>query len=267
MPIAIHIAILPGRTMLDRFENARAVGIEGIEFGGFGLAALVDSIVEASTKTGVRAVMVDHTESGSLLDPDEPQRERALAELRRSVANAVDIGAQGVVFTPHYGAITMPDLTPYMSSIALEAEMLHMHLRTLSDFAYAMGSTLYIQPLERTRTHFLNRVEQAARVARRINHPHVKVAVNFHDMMREETDIASALTDHADVIGYVRVTDTQRRLPGQGSIDYAALAPAFKILGDDVWVTVDYDPALPAERMYADLPASLDMLRRTRIIA
>src|SRR5215207_4752797 len=182
MPIAIQEALLNGSSIPEKFRHARALGVQGIEFEGVGLTANVPEIVSAMVESGVMAAAVHHGAQGNLLDPDPAERERALALLRQSIVNAVDIGAAGVIFVPHYGAPVLPDLAPWMSSAELEAEMLHMHLRTLSDYSEALGVSLYIAPVNRRETHLLNRLEQAARVARRLNHPRVKIVADLYQM-------------------------------------------------------------------------------------
>ena len=140
--------------------------------------------------------------------------------------NAVDIGAAGVVFVPHFGAPVLPDLMPWMTAGELEVELLYTHLRTLSDYAEAMGVDLYVEPINRYETHLLNRLEQAAQIARRLDHPRVKIVADLFHMALEEADIPAAIRDHADCIGHVHLADNNRRLPGQGMTDFAAAAAA-----------------------------------------
>ncbi|MEP7292260.1 MAG: sugar phosphate isomerase/epimerase family protein [Chloroflexota bacterium] len=263
MPIAIQEDMLTGSTILEKFRHAQALGVAGIEFWGTGLTAKVPEIALAMAETGIRAAAVNHGWQGNLLDPDPAERERALAHLRQSIVNAVDIGAAGVIFVPHFGAPVLPDLSPWMSSAELEAEMLHMHLRTLSDYAEALGVDLYVEPINRYETHLLNRLEQAARVTRRLNHPRVKIVADLFHMALEETDTAAAIHAHADCIGHVHLADHNRRLPGEGMIDFAAAAAALKAIGYTGWLAYECGSSSKSEPDdYRDrLPASLAYLR------
>ncbi|MDX2163674.1 MAG: sugar phosphate isomerase/epimerase family protein [bacterium] len=265
----IHIAVqedmLPGRSMVEKFEHAKALGVQGIEFWGRGLPFKVEQIVDAMDRTGIRAAMVNHGRQGRILDSDPLAREQGLDDLRQSIMCAADLRAAGVVFVPHFFGPLMPDLAPYLSAVELEAEMLHTHLRTLSDYADAMGVTLYVEPINRYETHFLNRLEQAAKVARRINHPRVKIVADLFHMALEETDMAAAIRDHADVIGHVHLADSNRRLPGQGLIDFRAMADALHAMAYSGWAAFECgqpgDNAPAAAQYLADLPASLALLR------
>ncbi|MFN8528350.1 MAG: sugar phosphate isomerase/epimerase family protein [Anaerolineae bacterium] len=267
MQIAIQEDMLPGRSIMDKFEQAKDLGLQGIEFWGRGLPMKVEPIVDAMERTGIKAAMVNHGRQGRILDSDPIAREQGLEDLRQSIMCAADIKAAGVSFVPHFYGALMPDLSPYMSAVELEAEMLHTHLRTLSDYADAMGVTLYIEAVNHYETHFLNRLEQAAKVVRRINHPRVKVTAGVFHMALEERDTPTALRDGGDVVGHVHLADSNRRLPGQGILDLKAIAEALKAINYAGWVTLESGmpgentPGSSAAQTLTDLPASLTVLR------
>jgi sugar phosphate isomerase/epimerase len=264
MQIAIQEDMLPGRSMLEKFENARKLGVQGIEFWGRGLSAKVPAIAEAMLETGIAAATVNHGRQGRLLDPHVVERERALAELRDSIACAVDIGARGVIFVPHFFGPVLPDLTPYKTADELQAELLYTHLRTLSDFADAMGVDLYVEPINRYETHFMNRLEQAASITRKLNHHRVKIVADVFHMAMEEENLAQALHDHADQIGHVHLADSNRRLPGRGTTDFATIASALNTIGFDGWAAFECgspsDNQQYAAEYMAEFPKCLSML-------
>jgi sugar phosphate isomerase/epimerase len=266
MHIAIQEDMLPGRSMLDKLEAAAALGIEGVEFWGRDLPQKAQAIVEAIEKTGVKAAAVNHGRQGRMLDAHPLERDKALAELRSSITCAADIGARGVVFVPHFFGPSLPDLSPWKSAEELEAELLYQHLRTLSDFGDAMDVELYLEPVNHYESHLLNRLEQAAMVTRKLNHPRVKIAADLYHMALEEASIVGALNAHGDQIGHVHLADSNRRLPGQGMADFTAAAAALRAAGYEGWATLACgDPgsntSRAAEYVQA-LPDSLAMLRQ-----
>jgi sugar phosphate isomerase/epimerase len=228
MPIAIHEDRLSGSNLIEKFQHARDLGAQGVEFLGAGLTERVPEIVAAMQQTGLRTAAINHGRQRNLLDPDPEERERALKQLRESITNAVDLDAAGVVFVPTFGEALYPDLSPWMSAPELEVEMLYMHLRTLSDFSYAIGTSLFIEPIRRSETHLLNRLEQAARITRRLNHPRVQIAADLADMALEESDIPAALRAHSDCIKHVHFAETA---------DIPAAAAALREIGYQGWTT------------------------------
>lgn len=267
MRFAIQEDMLPGKTVQERFERARALGFAGVEVWGRGLTDRVPEIAAAAQATGMAVSAVNHGRQGDLLHPDRAERERALAQLRESIVNAVDLNAAGVIFVPHFGEPTLPDLTPYKSVIQLEYELLHNHLRTLSDYVYALGTELYIEPLNRYQTHFLNTLADAARVRRKIkDHPHIRLVADLFHMALEESSIPQALTDHAADIAYLHLADSNRRLPGQGLLDFAPIAAALQQMNFQGWAAFECGQVsqnAPYASQYAEaLPACLEGLRR-----
>jgi sugar phosphate isomerase/epimerase len=266
MRLAIQEDMLPGKTTLEQFENARALGIQGIEFWGRGLTARLPHIVDAMHQTGLAAAAVNYGDQGHLIAADRTVREAALAAFRAAVVDAVDIGASGVVLVPHLGAPAVPDLTPYKSVIQLEYELLHNHLRTLSDYCYAIGVDLYIQPVNRYETHFINTMADAVKVRRRIkDHPHIKIAPDLFHMALEERDTPAALREYAADIGYLHLADSNRRLPGSGLIDFTGIAGALNDGKYEGWVALACGQpghnADSARFIYAELPACIARLK------
>lgn len=189
----------------------------------------------------------------------------ALRHLRTSIVAAVDLDAAGVVLAPHFGAPALPDLSPYMSAGRLEAELLHAHLRTLSDFAYALGTQVFLEPLNRYETHYFNRLEDMARVTRRLNHPDVRITADVFHMALEEIDTPAAFIAHGDQVGYVHLADSNRRLPGRGMTDFAAIAAALHHIGYTGWVSLECGSPganAPAAQAIAEaLPTAVAYLR------
>ncbi|MBE2184162.1 MAG: sugar phosphate isomerase/epimerase [Anaerolineae bacterium] len=265
MRIAIQEDMLAGRDLLEKFARARDLGFDGIEFWAKGLPDRIEEAAAALENTGLAASGVNFGRQSSLLSPDPAERERALGELREAIMCASDLGAEGVGFVPAFFGAALPDLSPFMTPEQLESELLIAHLRTLEDYADAMGVTLFLEPINRYETHFLNRVEQAAALARRRNHRRIKVVADLFHMALDEADIPAAIRAHADVIGYVHLADSNRRLPGQGFTPFAEAAAALNEIGYQGWAALECgDPGdnAPRANTYAlELPACAAYLR------
>ncbi len=271
MKIAIQEDMLPGRTLRVKLRHARELGIEGIEFWSEGLTARVPEVAEALAESGIAASAVNMGRVDGFLYPDAKERDAAVSKMRQAFADASDIGAAGVTFVPHRGENKQPDLTPFKTPIEIEFELMVWLLRGVSDLAYAIGVELYMQPVNRYETHFLNRVEQAIHIRRQIqDHPHVKVAANLFHMALEEVNplacLRETLAAEKNDIGQIYLADSNRRLPGQGLLDYDAVMRTLRAFDYQGWLTLECGaPGQNAEYAndFADgLPTCLEKLRR-----
>jgi sugar phosphate isomerase/epimerase len=255
MPISVQEHLLRGRSAMEKWTNARALGLDGVEVDAANLTARVPDIAAAIEATGVRVAAVNLGRRDGYLSPLRDEREAAISAMRQAMADAVDLNAAHVIFVPHFGSSRMPDLTPYRAPIELDAEMMIWLLRTVSDLAYAMDIELDMMPVNHYETSFMTRLEHAVRFRRKIkDHAHIKIAANLFHTALEETDWLGALREHLPHIGYLQLSEHNCRLPGQGVLDFAALAGA---LGDyNGWLTCACE-----EASEADLRASLDYLR------
>ncbi len=260
MKFAIQEAMLPGRSVFERLQQARAAGLDGVEFDARSLTERVPEIVDALAQTGVQAAAVNLGRRDGYLSPVLAEREGAIGAMRQAMADALDIGAAHVVFVPHYGGPKMPDLTPYRAPIELESEMMIWLLRTVSDLAYAMDVELDMLPVNHFESYFINRLDQAAFFRRKVkDHPHIRIAAHLFHMALEEADALGALRTLGQHIGYVYLSDSNCRLPGQGLTDFAAVAAALRDVAYTGWLTLTCDSRHLQFR--SDFAASLQMLK------
>jgi sugar phosphate isomerase/epimerase len=249
MQIAIHESLVPSNSAELLFTAAAAAGADGVVIDAAGLDGRIEAIAAAARAHGVRVAALDYGRQGALLHPDVPTREHALDLLRANIGAAVDLQAAGVLVVPHYGAYHLPDLFPWKSSGELHAELLHMHLRTLSDFCYALGASLFIQTTPPDQTAFISRLEQAYAVVKRIKHPNVMMAVDCAALLAEANPaealsqygrgmaivlLPATLIDHAplDVLrqiafdGWIVLTGSAGNLPDDAVARVRAAFPA-----------------------------------------
>jgi D-psicose/D-tagatose/L-ribulose 3-epimerase len=114
--------------------------------------------------------------------------------------------------------------------------------------ARAAGVTYCIEPLAAPEADFVNTVEQAAAIVRRIGNPNLRTMLDCAAASRMEAEPLAAVLDRwlpTGLIGHIQVNDRNRRGPGQGS---DAFAPVFDALlrnnwqGDVAVEPFDYEP-------------------------
>jgi sugar phosphate isomerase/epimerase len=110
----------------------------------------------------------------------------------------------------------------------------------------AEGLVIALEALNRYETHLLRTLDDADRLRRMIDSPNVQLMADVFHMNIEEDSIAAALRAHADHIVHVHLADSQRREPGSGHLDFAAV---FDALADNAYtgaLAMEFLPATDA---------------------
>lgn len=269
MQLAIRETMLPGRTTLARFQQAKALGFSGIEVHATGLHDRLYELAEAIDSTGVRIAAVHLGAHDGYLSPVLSEREAAIGILRQAIAHAVDLQTEHVVFVPAWrGSRRMPDLRPQRSPEELESEMLIWLLRMVSDLAYAFGVTLSMQPVNHYKTHFLTTVAQATHVCKEIkDHPHIGIAPDTFHMALSEPDVPASLRTTAAHLRLLYLSDSNGRLPGQGLLDFDGIRAALTDLSYTDWlILAAHHPACTPDTLHNDFKIAHTTLQNSGLI-
>ncbi|MGB7339409.1 MAG: sugar phosphate isomerase/epimerase family protein [Phototrophicaceae bacterium] len=272
MKLAIQADMLPARSASERYQMAQDLGFDGIELWAQGLDDRLLEVAGALNTLNLEVASVHLGAMDGYLSPNIEMREAAISKMRQAMATAVDLQCANVVFVPHWGTLATPDLTPHRSAEEISSDLMIWLLRTVSDLAYALGTTLHMQPRHRYHTAFMNTVPQAVKFSDAIkDNPHVRIAPNLFDMALEEADVIDSLVTHGKRMGYLYLADSNGRLPGQGVYDWAKIADAIRSSGYDGWLCLSAGKAItnPKEqyRIYDGLADSLTLLRDVGLIS
>jgi sugar phosphate isomerase/epimerase len=182
-------------------------------------------------------------------DTDIP---RFRAYLDRAAEVLASAGAKVVVF----GSGWARNVPEGFDRVRGEEQMLDA-LSLSADALRGTGTTLVIEPLNRSESNVINGVEEAARFARQINRPEIRVLADFYHMDKENETL-NTLEANAAWLAHVHLADTGRMNPGTGSYDYPTFAAHLRAAG--------YTGMISAECGVADKAAgmrdSLAFLRR-----
>jgi D-psicose/D-tagatose/L-ribulose 3-epimerase len=155
-------------------------------------------------------------ESGSL-------RRRAGDYLRACLERGHALGASAVVVVPTFRVEKDPPDREAELDRAAET------IAGAAQAARADGPLIALEALNRYETHLLRTLADADELRRRIDLPNVQLMADVFHMNIEEDSIPAALGAHAEHIVHVHLADNQRREPGSGQLDFAAV---FKALAD-----------------------------------
>ncbi len=149
-------------------------------------------------------------------DPDKTRRGEA--RLNEAVAMARDIGATHVCGILHsafqkYAVPTTADGVKRAVDV----------LRRVAEVAARSDVTLGLEVVNRYESNVLNTASQAVEMCKRIGAPNVKAHLDVYHMNIEESDIAGAIADTGEHLGYFHTGDSHRGYMGSGTVDLAGV--------------------------------------------
>jgi sugar phosphate isomerase/epimerase len=259
LKLACQEGLCPGASLAEKLANMKKWGYEGVEFGGGGIQGRVDEILAACDDTGVAASTICAGYGGCPLDADKAQRDGAVADCKKLLKAAGEIGAVGLIFVPIFGGPRFPNLQPYADAVTLEKRVLVEMVKELADVAAANNTLLLLEPLNRYETHLLCRLEQAVEIIEMAGEPQgVALMADFFHMSIEEPHIEVSLREAARWVKHVHLADSIRWLPGYGHTDFKPGFAALQEIGFDGYMALECHVPGPPE---VDLPKCAQYLR------
>jgi D-psicose/D-tagatose/L-ribulose 3-epimerase len=119
-------------------------------------------------------------------------------------------------------------------------------LREVGEWAGERGVRIGIEPLNRFETNFINRGDQALRLAQEVNLPNVGITLDAFHINIEEADPIGAIRAARGKLVDFHVADNNRRPPGEGNLDWGALIGALGEIGYQGCLTSEF--VLPIDR-------------------
>ena len=116
--------------------------------------------------------------------------------------------------------------------------------REIAEYAQQTSDLILgIEPVNRFESHFINTDGDAVRFIKDVGLPNVRVHLDTFHMIREEDDIAQAVLNTGDLVGYVHACENQRGIPGSGLFPWEDFFMALKQVHYDGCITIEsFDP-------------------------
>ena len=207
-------------------EAARAIG-QTAELGYdlIELAALDPSTIDTGftrrelEKAGLGATASLGLDADSDISSNDRDKERrGQAKLEQAIAMGRDVGAT------HICGILESAFQKYSVPTTAEGVKRSVEvLQRVGETAAKSNITLGLEVVNRYESNVLNTASQAVEMCKRIGAPNVKVHLDVYHMNIEESDIASAIIDTGEYLGYFHTGDSHRGYMGSGSIDLAGV--------------------------------------------
>ena len=117
----------------------------------------------------------------------------------------------------------------------------------MAQHARKLGITLGIEPCNRYETHLLNTSTQALAMLEMIGEPNVTIHFDTYHMNIEEKGIGHGIRATAGKCSYIHMSESDRGVPGTGTIDWPDVFRALADIGFDGKLVVESFVTLPPE--------------------
>nr|WP_321986069.1 sugar phosphate isomerase/epimerase [uncultured Lichenicoccus sp.] len=161
------------------------------------------------------------------ISSENPDRiRRGEQQLSDTISVARDLGAThlcGIL----YSAFQKYSVPPTPKGIGNSVDV----IRRVAKQAAASNITLGMEVVNRYETNILNTAAQGVAFCKRVGEPNVRVHLDCYHMNIEEADVASAITQTGEYLGYFHTGDSNRGYLGSGSIEFSRIFRALVASG------------------------------------
>lgn len=118
-------------------------------------------------------------------------------------------------------------------------------LKELAGFAADHGVTLALEPLNRYSTPYCSSAQDALVVAGKVSHENFRIMLDTFHMNIEEDSFEHTISWSKDMLAHMHLADNNRKMPGYGHVDFAAIMGALARAGYDRYAT--FEPTLQGD--------------------
>jgi sugar phosphate isomerase/epimerase len=233
MKIALCNEVLGPMPFSEQCAFAAALGYDGLEVAPFTLGPEPHLLPAAERRelrvvadayglaiTGLHWLLVT-PEDLSVTSPDDAVRARTRDVIERLVGLCADLGGTVLV----HGSPKQRALGDGARDRAVEI------FRAAGDAASAAGVTYCLEPLARNETDFVNTVEEAVALIDEAGSAGLATMIDTSAAGQTEAMPVPALLDRwlpTGRVAHIQLNDTNRRAPGQGADNFAAILAALQ---------------------------------------
>ncbi|MEI6915784.1 MAG: sugar phosphate isomerase/epimerase [Armatimonadota bacterium] len=222
--VASQEGIVPGKDLPERLAKMEKWGLEGIEFGGGGLAKRVPEIKAALANSKIKNTATCAGFQGALSSDQESERKKCVETMKEILLAAGELQSTGLIYVPAFNGQTKLD--------HVEArKILIDQLPELSEFAQKAGTRLLLEPLNRGETWLVRQCADASEICKDVNHPACCMMGDTYHMYIEEPNDMGAFISSRDYLHHVHLASIKRNLPHQDERDYRNAFAGLKMIG------------------------------------
>ena len=240
MKLSCQEHLLPGDSVLEKWEFAVSAGFDGIELHGTrDWRERLDDLGAARDRGAVfsSVCLIDDRFIGDL----EPERRReAVDHMKHLLSGIAALGGIGAITPAAFGQ-TSRALPPFKAPRSEEEDrrVLLEGLEELGEHADSVGTLVLLEPLNRYEDHMLNRLDQGVEFAAAAGWTSVRVMGDLFHMNIEEDDLGESIRRAEGYLAHVHLADSNRAHPGAGHTDFAPALWALREIGFDGYMAME----------------------------
>jgi sugar phosphate isomerase/epimerase len=229
--LAVQEQMIPGDSLIEKFDLVRDLGYEAIEVRGRKDHQLRDRLPELRAAKAAGVVMpTDCVEMPHFIGAFDRELGRdAVDNLKTQLDVMAEIGGEGAcVVTPAAWGMFSRRLPPHEPprDKAGDHEVLLESLRELGQHARSVGALLLLEPLNRYEDHMVNTLSDASKLVREAKTGGLGIVADTFHMNIEEPHFDDAIWSNKDHIKHVQLGDSKRLQPGTGHLDWQTVLKA-----------------------------------------
>lgn len=244
MILCCSTPMIPGDTLTAQAELLRDWGYDAI-------AVFQDveqwtpdirrELGELEERTGVRPVefVLVGDIYGHAMSEDTELRRRCRDMYRETADVCAEVGLVTEIEYQYGPQDPMPLFDPYQRPTPAQWDEFTAFYRELLDRVSGSTGAVLLEPLNRYESRYLNSVADNLAVLDDVAHPNAGLLPDTFHLSIEEASVPDAIRRAGDRVRHVHLGDSNRLLPGSGSLDWEAI---FRALHD-----IDYGGAVNLE--------------------
>ena len=240
MKLSCQEHVLPGGSVLEKWEFAHAAGFDGIELRGTrGWRERLDEL-RAAREEGAVFSSVCVISDRFIGDLDAGRRREAVEHMKHLLSGISELGGTGAI-TPAAFGLASKALPPFKAPRTEEEDRRALldALEELGEHADGEGVLVLLEPLNRYEDHMLNRLEGAVELCKAAGRDSVRVMGDLFHMNIEEDDPGESIRGAEGYLAHVHLADSNRAQPGEGHNDFASAFEALRDIGFDGYLAME----------------------------
>ncbi|MGH6921891.1 MAG: sugar phosphate isomerase/epimerase family protein [Geminicoccaceae bacterium] len=241
MRISLCNEVVSALDFPEQCALAKGLGYDGLELAPFTLSDEPERLPHARRTelrriaegtglaiTGLHSLLLV-PEGLSITSDHDGERRRAIEVMRGLIELCADLGGEILV----HGSPKQRQIAPGQSS---EAALGHATecFAAIAEDAEKAGVTYCIEPLAKSETPLINRVEEAAAIVRAIDSPALRTMIDTCAAGQAEAQPIPDLLDRwlpGGQVAHIHLNDPNRHAPGQGELRFGPILAALRRQG------------------------------------